>query len=236
MSNFQTFDSIHGKFIVNVNDHFHANALKHGITHIEPELQMIYEVVDTLEDNSVIIDGGTNAGFVLIPLAQRTKHKNIKIIGFEPQRVMHAAVSGSLVLNDLYENCIVINAGLSDNNGAGYLNLLDYSQHNDFGTVRVNVNQRPENKPFLCFDDSFVRLTTVDSLNLPRLDFMKLDVESHELHALRGAEQTLKKFKPKMWIEHPLVGIQNIRNLLNSFGLNYEVTDKDGSNCLCTPK
>lgn len=235
MSNFEVFDSIHGKFIVNIHDHFHSTALKQGTTHIEPELQMIYKVVDELDENSVIIDGGTNAGFVLIPLAQRTKNKNIKIIGFEPQRVMHAAVSGSLVLNDLSKNCIIINAGLSDKIGAAHIGLLDYSQHNDFGTVKITTHASG-NTAVLCFDDSWINIVTVDHLDLHRLDFMKLDIEGHELFALKGAENTLKKFKPKMWIEHPLVGIQNIRNLLSSFGLNYEVTDMDGSNCLCIPK
>ena len=231
MSNFKSFDSIHGTFIVNINDHFHADALKQGITHIEPELQMIYQEVDKLADGSVIVDGGTNAGFVLIPIAQRLRNKGAqtRIIGFEPQRVMHAAVSGSVVLNDLWKTCTVVNAALSDKIGTSTIGLHDYTKHNDFGTPRVADTSAAA---WNVLDDSTVRTVTLDSLNLPRLDFLKLDVEGSELRALRGGANIIARCRPVMWIEYPLVGIDNIRANLT----NYEVRAMDAANCLCVPR
>jgi FkbM family methyltransferase len=41
----------------------------------------------------------------------------------------------------------------------------------------------------------------IDSLNLNRLDFIKMDVEGHELQAVRGALETIKRFRPAMIIE-----------------------------------
>lgn len=224
---FCVYYTIHGSIISNTHDHFHPTALGMGTTHIEPELAMIYEHVDKLEPGSIIVDGGTNAGLVLIPLAQRTKHKNIALIGFEPQRVMHAAVSGSIVLNGLWETTRVINAALSDKCGELHMHLPDYTSRYDFGTVRVGHTQDKPN----VFRDNIVKAVTLDSLELPRLDFLKLDVEAHELHALRGAMGTIMKFRPVMWIEFPLVGLSSIRNML----IDYTVTDMDGTNCLCTP-
>ena len=47
-----------------------------------------------------------------------------------------------------------------------------------------------------------VPLTTidliVDELHLPRVDFIKMDIEGAEKWALRGATQTIKKFRPRM--------------------------------------
>lgn len=44
------------------------------------------------------------------------------------------------------------------------------------------------------------RTTTLDaiaaSLALPRLDFVKMDVEGAEVHALRGAEASIRRFRP----------------------------------------
>ncbi|HEX5720447.1 MAG TPA: FkbM family methyltransferase [Thermoanaerobaculia bacterium] len=44
------------------------------------------------------------------------------------------------------------------------------------------------------------RTTTLDaivgSLSLPRLDFVKMDVEGAEVHALRGAEASIRKLRP----------------------------------------
>src|SRR5207245_922744 len=37
--------------------------------------------------------------------------------------------------------------------------------------------------------------------NLDRVDFIKIDVEGHELEVLRGAIWVLKKFKPRVMIE-----------------------------------
>jgi hypothetical protein len=46
-----------------------------------------------------------------------------------------------------------------------------------------------------------IKVTTIDSLTLPKLDFIKLDVEGDELNVLIGGYNTITKFKPKMFIE-----------------------------------
>ncbi len=49
-----------------------------------------------------------------------------------------------------------------------------------------------------------VPLTTIDAivadLNLPRVDFIKMDVEGAETRAIRGARNTLARFKPRLSI------------------------------------
>ena len=49
-----------------------------------------------------------------------------------------------------------------------------------------------------------VPLTTIDELvselNLPRVDYVKLDIEGAEPRALAGAKQTLAKYKPRISI------------------------------------
>lgn len=42
---------------------------------------------------------------------------------------------------------------------------------------------------------------TIDSMQLDRCDFIKLDLEGCELLALRGAEETIKRFHPVLMIE-----------------------------------
>ena len=50
-----------------------------------------------------------------------------------------------------------------------------------------------------------VSVTTIDrlvqTLQLPRVNFIKMDIEGGERHALRGALETLRKFRPRLMIE-----------------------------------
>ncbi len=50
-----------------------------------------------------------------------------------------------------------------------------------------------------------VSVTTIDrlvqTLQLPRVDFIKMDIEGAERHALRGALETLRKFRPRLMID-----------------------------------
>jgi len=49
---------------------------------------------------------------------------------------------------------------------------------------------------------TLVKVTTIDKFaeanKLPRVDFIKMDVEGHELKVLTGARETIKTFKPSM--------------------------------------
>ena len=75
--------------------------------------------------------------------------------------------------------------------------------------------------------DQTARTLSIDDLvaenKLPRLDFIKMDIEGSELEALNGAEQTLRQFKPKLAIcvYHRLEDFFEIPDYLESLGLNY---------------
>lgn len=65
--------------------------------------------------------------------------------------------------------------------------------------------------------------TIVEMLGLERVDFIKMDIEGAEVDALLGAEETIKRFKPKLAIctyHRPTDPIE-IRKILLNYNPNY---------------
>jgi len=64
---------------------------------------------------------------------------------------------------------------------------------------------------------------TIDDLDLPRVDFIKMDIEGSELAALKGGEQSLRRWKPKLAISlyHRPEDFFAIPLWLDSLGLGY---------------
>ena len=84
----------------------------------------------------------------------------------------------------------------------------------------------------------------MDSLNLERCDFIKIDIEGAEYLAFLGGENTIKKFKPVIAFEHhgPSEMAKNILNsdnvpdakeLIESYG--YKTEQHDQINYIAIP-
>lgn len=72
-----------------------------------------------------------------------------------------------------------------------------------------------------------VQTLTIDDMvkqrNLPRVDFIKMDIEGAEMNALRGAEETLRRFRPKLAISvyHNLQDFVDVPAYLDGLGVGY---------------
>lgn len=79
-------------------------------------------------------------------------------------------------------------------------------------------------------DATRVETITIDEMvrnqKLARVDFIKMDIEGAELESLRGAEETIRRFRPKLAISvyHKLNDFWEIPQYLDSLGLGYRFT------------
>ncbi len=226
VNNFVKIDSERGPFIVNRHCSFQAeHMIKTGQTHIEPELNNILAIAKLLPEDCVVLDAGANVGMVTIPMAHAVHAKNGVVHAYEPQRMMAYALCGAVALNDL-ENVVVHNKALGAKDQSISINTPDYSRPQDFGAFQLGQHS---DKPA-----EQIESTTVDSLKLPRLDFLKIDVEGMEIEVLTGAQQTLKKWQPWCWVEHWKLSIDDIKQ--GFADLDYEFYLMDKLNLLCAPK
>lgn len=233
--NFVIIDSVYGDFLLNRHCDYQSEALlKTGHTHIESELKNIFTIIDKLEPNCIIVDGGANAGFFTVPVAQRVKHKNGLLISFEPQKEIFNGLAGTIALNEL-DNVRINRIGLGNINGIASLPSIDYSKNQDFGVVSINQLEKETNLYDIVVDHDNVQTLKLDDINLERLDFFKLDVEGFEIAALQGATRTIRKCRPYIWVEYWKVGFEALKKEL-SYLSDYESLVVDGLNSLFAPK
>jgi FkbM family methyltransferase len=78
------------------------------------------------------------------------------------------------------------------------------------------------------FADTKCVTTTIDDtvtlLALNHVDFIKMDIEGAELHALKGAANTIRKFHPRLAISlyHSIHDFQKIPPYIDSLGIRYD--------------
>ena len=187
--------------------------------------EALEEALSYVTDWSVAIDGGANVGF----WAQKMAEKFEDVYAFEIDKDTFQCMK---------ENCPTVHArnyGLS--NKIGKKVLADGWSNKSMGTHLEasvgNNNLIGRAKSARRHDRVEIPTITVDSLNLPSLGFMKLDVEGHEAQVIEGAKETLLKYKPIVMIEYkPLLntryGTADPAQRLEELGATF--IDKIGKN------
>ena len=93
-------------------------------------------------------------------------------------------------------NATIFENGLSDSEREVFIELPE-------NTNKTNVID-PKSLKCLTHLSNPIRKVIVyplDKYNIVDVDFIKIDVEGHELEVIRGAIETLKKFKPVLFME-----------------------------------
>jgi len=221
------FESVYGRFVVNRHCAYQADALaKTGRPHIDAELQNLLAVVGVLPDGAICVDAGANIGLVAIPVAQALKPRGGKVAAFEVQRMMFYALCGSAALNDL-DNLFAFHAGLGAEERQESISHPDYNTPQDYGTFSL---LQPDAK-----GEETINIVPIDSLELPRVDLIKIDVEGMELEVLAGARETIARDRPWCWIEYWILGVDKIKDAFAAFP-DYDFYVMDALNVLCAPR
>jgi FkbM family methyltransferase len=136
-------------------------------------------------ENPVLFDIGACYGtYSFITLF----NPDLKVQSFEPYPKMIEYMKDIIKLNDI-PNITVNEFGLSDRE-----RMCDMQFGSGFHRAELNLNVGTTNIR-LDTDGNYL-FKALDSLNVQKMDLVKIDVEGHEMEVLQGAAETLSRCRP----------------------------------------
>jgi len=131
-----------------------------------------------------VFDLGANVGLFTIQQARRGAH----VFAFEPNPDCYRRLSKAIVANELTSQVSILNYAVGSAPGSGTM-LVPDSKWTTMGCViPVDSSNSGHTPP--------VKITSLDrivpSLDVARIDLLKIDVEGAEVGVLRGAARTLE--------------------------------------------
>lgn len=203
----------YGMMIVNRNDAFFKDGQTFGVGHelletgefVDDELAHIGEILKFCKPDPVVLDIGANIGVHSLYLSAAVGPAG-QVHAFEAQRIVFQVLMGNLAINSI-ENVYGYHTALGSEAGTLKLPPVDYTKPWNFGGMGLKTEspdpQFAHGTPERAAADrnEVVPMIALDSLNLKRVDFIKLDVEGMEEDVLRGAVRTLDISRPLMQIE-----------------------------------
>jgi FkbM family methyltransferase len=175
---------------------FLAHLLKASFKQHHRELELIFERY--IPKNAVVIDVGGHAGQFSKMFAEIAPQGFV--FTFEPATYSRTILYTALFLNKK-KNVVVIPAGLGAHCGCEIINIpLKRKRSLGFGLSHIgddNSGRSVVKEPIVLISlDEFIVKTGIE-----RVDFIKADIEGWELKMLKGARETLKRFRPTIMIE-----------------------------------
>jgi FkbM family methyltransferase len=182
---FELVDTPMGRYWTVPNDRF----LKFTLGEEQLEIYDGDEVA--VKPGDVVLDCGANVGVFTRTALKRGASR---VVAIEPAPATVACLRRNFEREIADGKVIVVPKGVWD--------------HTDTLELNQGDNGNTTGDSFIFGRDSKnkvkVPLTTIDilasELNLPRVDFIKMDIEGAEKNALRGATETIRKYRPRMAI------------------------------------
>jgi len=149
--------------------------------------------------DKTIYDIGAHIGIVTLFFAKAVGPSG-RVVAFEPNYEDYKRIIEHTQLNDV-DNVQVLNIGIGDIQG---INTLVFNQ-NDHGRGSMVEDIQSQIFKERGAAQLKVEVDTLDACivlnNLPKPDFIKIDIEGMEYNALIGMSETIARYAPSLYIE-----------------------------------
>jgi FkbM family methyltransferase len=180
--------------------------------------QYAYSKISSIkaQKGDYIIDAGGCWGDTALSFAYEVG-ANGKVYTFEFVPENLEIMKKNIGLNpELKQRIVIMHNALWSNSDL----TMSYSEKGPASSIITNEGIKELNLgvPTLSIDDFVKRY------NVPRIDFIKMDIEGAELLALKGAKNTISKYKPKLAISvyHSLNDLVDIPKYIESIDTKYK--------------
>jgi len=168
----------------------------------------------------VAVDCGANIGVHTIEWARHMTAWGV-VLALEAQERIYYALAGNIAINNCF-NARAIHAAVTSRPGTMKIPSPNYLVESSFGSLELKKREQTE---FIgqAIDYSEgrmldVRAVSLDTLNFPRLDLVKIDVEGMELDVLGGGANCIATMRPILLVEMIKSDKDELRGWLERFG------------------
>jgi FkbM family methyltransferase len=230
------------KFALFPNDNAVSSSIINGWQY-EPYVFEFLEINNIITTDKDIIDIGANNGSFAVDFAHLVGNKG-SVHSFEPQRIIYYQLCGNVFMNGI-DNVYCYNLAIGDSETDIKVQKPNYFQYGNvnFGDVKVgNVDG----------DSVLVQQRRLDSFDFKDVVFIKIDVQGYELNVIKGAEKTIAKHRPYLFVEfeddllkEAGTSEQELQDKIESLGyvvkrfqegIRYQTTSGKCLDCVCIPK
>ena len=153
----------------------------HLIIFREIFVENLYDKIKFIKKGDTIIDIGSSIGWYVCKIAELIG-KNGKIIAIEPDPLNFKYLKRNIILNNV-TNVTLFNIGIWSSKRKLFLASEKYASK-----IEIHVDSKKGH------NFKLVEVDTIDnlSLNLEKIDLIKMDIEGAEIEAVKGAMNVLK--------------------------------------------
>lgn len=212
--------------------------LREGSAWDPRNIQISKKLIEGIE-SPVLIDIGANLGAWSVPMTSWVKERNGVVYSFEPQRPVFYQLCANLLCNDLI-NCYANNIAVGDFVGVIDIPLLDIFNCNNLGALSLSEKIRQQQGWIKNTQKKeSIKISTLDSLKLPKANLIKIDVEGMELEVLKGGKNWIKQSENppillEVWGDYMTGMLQKKKKLLRFIQDEMEYSIKlEGELCIC---
>ncbi|MEB3293387.1 MAG: FkbM family methyltransferase [Synechococcales bacterium] len=150
---------------------------------------------NSIQPGMTVIDVGANVGVYSLSAAQRVGAQG-RVFAIEPFSGCVQALNASKQVNQ-WSQLTICHGAASDRLGQSKLLLQSASELNE-------LVEEEQDLPPGSYEEvnCFTLDSLIDSYDIDRVDFLKIDAEGHEVPVLKGSDRILREFKPVILYEN----------------------------------